>query len=147
MADAHNRTRYTKGCHCDVCTRANTEYNQKRRAARREAAAAGNVTPKPTAIKGGSKPRSTPAETTQIPYKESVTAAVKAELETYVGAETRPALAAMALALARVLDTPSALPQHAAAVGKLEGLLTTIAKHGVKQESTLSKMRAELKSA
>lgn len=146
MADVHNRTRYVAGCRCEVCKTAQREYDRERRRTK-AAKSSGSAPAKPAVAKGGAQPRTTPAEATQIPYKESVTAAVKAELETYVGAETRPALAAMALTLARVLDTPSALPQHAAAVGKLESLLTTIAKYGVKQQSNLDKMRSELRSA
>lgn len=140
MADVHNRTRYNQGCRCELCRAAQREYDRDRRAGKTAKPA-----PQPTTTKGGAKLKTTETES-KIPYKESVTAAVKAELETYVGADTRPALAAMALTLARVLDTPSALPQHAAAVGKLEALLTTIAKYGVKQVSKLDEMRADLRS-
>lgn len=81
-----------------------------------------------------------------MPGIDSVTAAVQKELALGKGAEERPALAAMALACARILDTQSALPQHAAAITKLDGLLTSLAKYGTKTPSKVGTMREELRA-
>ena len=146
MPDVHNRTRYLRGCHCAVCTAANTEYNRARRAAKREEQASGTPTKKAPTKRAPAK-KSPPAEVRQIiPNVDSVISAVQKELALGKGAEERPALAAMALACARILDTPSALPQHAAAITKLDGLLTSLAKYGTKEPSKVGTMREELRA-
>lgn len=144
MPDVHNRSRYQAGCRCDDCKAAQSRYRADLNARR----AAGKLGPKP----GAPTPRkrqTTTDDTAPAPTSMpggSVTAAVNMELEAYVGTEKRPALAAMALVLARVLDTKSALAQHATATVKLKDLLDEIAKYGVKKTNKLGAMRESLQS-
>lgn len=138
MADVHNRTRYLAGCRCETCKTAQSEYRKDLRQ-RKNADAA------PT--KRAPAKKSAPAEVRRIASADGpVAVAVRKELAAGKGEESRPALAEMALACARILDTPSALPQHAAAITKLDGLLTSLAKYGTKTPSKVGTMREELRA-
>lgn len=55
-------------------------------------------------------------------------AAVRAQLDVGIAADERPGLAAIAIALAAVLDNQSAVPQHASAAHRLVELLGTLSK-------------------
>lgn len=107
----HGRSRYVAGCRCGTCKLANREYQRTRRA--RPLAA---VTPPPPGV-------TTPPDTAG-----PVVAAVRAQLELLDASDDRPALAAIAVALAEVLDNPAAIPQHAAAAHRLVELLGSLSQ-------------------
>lgn len=100
----HGRTRYNAGCRCGECRQANREHSRRRRRAEPLHA----VTTPP--------PEVTPADPITA---GAVAAAVRAQLDHLAAVDDRPALAAIAIALAEVLDNPSAVPQHAAAAHRL----------------------------
>jgi hypothetical protein len=98
MAVGHGRERYRRGCRCDECKEAQRVYQR----VYRERHALGLTQPPPTAENSAVDPG-------------PVELAVQSELATLVSAESRPALAAVALAMARLLDSPAAGPKPAAA--------------------------------
>lgn len=99
----HGRTRYNAGCRCGECRAANREHSRRRRAEPLRA-----VTTPPADVA-----RAVPAPA------GPVATAVRAQLDHMAGAEDRPALAAIAIVLAEVLDNQNAVPQHAAAAHRL----------------------------
>jgi len=62
------------------------------------------------------------------PPSTAVEDAVRRQLNTLPGATDRPGLAAGALAMARILDNPLAVPQQPAAAGQLFSILATLGK-------------------
>ena len=58
---------------------------------------------------------------------------MQAQLDGTAAALERPGLAAIAVALAEVLDTKSAVPQHAAAAHRLVEVLGTLAKSSTRR--------------
>jgi hypothetical protein len=92
MAINHGRERYRRGCRCDECKAAQASYQRKYR----ERQALGLV--------GAENSAPGPVEL-----------AVQSELATLVSAESRPALAAIAAAMARLLDSRAAGPKPQAA--------------------------------
>jgi hypothetical protein len=127
--ETHDRARYRKGCRCDACREANRLYQREHRARNRTVATV-------TAL---------PIPETVI---ESVVVAVNVEIDRMKVREERPADVAMALACARILDNPSALPQHAAMISKLDGLLTKLARHAPPNaDAPMEKLRQELRNS
>jgi hypothetical protein len=103
MAATHGtRRRYNEGCHCDDCTAANTAYQQKYR---HRLTAVVPLSPPVTPLSLGPGP---------------VESGVEAEIAGL--AESRPGLAAAALALARILDNPRAVSSQPAAAKVLTAL-------------------------
>jgi hypothetical protein len=102
----HGRSRYNKGCRCDQCKCAESEYRKGRRRELAESVGefAVGVAPDLRVVHGG---KHTPlsSENTEVVPASSVEAAVSVEIEA-LGAHHRPGLAAAALALARILDKP-----------------------------------------
>lgn len=107
----HGRSRYNAGCRCGECRTANRDHARRRRAKRLQ------PVPPPA------------AEGLPVPELSdgAVTAAVRAQIECLGGAE-RPGLAAVAVALARVLDNPTAVPQHPSAAHRLSEVLDRLGK-------------------
>lgn len=91
----HGRSRYRRGCRCDVCRQANREYQRDHRAKQLQAV------PAPEPVSSG--------------VVTPVVDAVQAEIDASPIAGQRPGLAAIALAMARILDNPHAIPQQPAA--------------------------------
>ena len=124
MSDVHNRTRYLKGCRCDVCRRAQSEYRKKNRrdhTARRLA--------------------EVPAVPEQRHSDGSVAGAVRQELDGLAGVEQRPGMVAVTLAMAKILDDDLAIPQHPAAAARLMELLAVLRKSGSKRRGKLAAVR------
>jgi hypothetical protein len=100
MAANHGtRRRYNEGCRCDDCTAANNAYQQEYR-----------------------QRRVSPVVTPPVSDPGPVEAGVAVEIDG-LAAQARPGLAQAALALARVLDNPRAVNQHAPAAKVLSVLL------------------------
>lgn len=122
----HGRSRYNAGCRCGTCKTANREYARGRRS--KHLRAVTSPVPDVTA------PPTEPAE-------GAVVGAVVAQLGGLAAAEERPAMAAIALALARVLDNEAAIPQHAAAAHRLVEVLGALHK-GSNRRGRLAAVRA-----
>jgi hypothetical protein len=125
------RRRYVDGCRCEKCKRANREYARvlrQRHASRRSA--------------GVVQLRDTPVSRSNGPVDGETVAAVKEETAGLTQAEARTALVAAALALARVLDNPSAVNQHAAASKELRATLEALHKGGDVRRSRLAAVRS-----
>jgi hypothetical protein len=98
MAVGHGRERYRRGCRCDECKEAQRVYQRVYR--ERHAL-------------GLTQPQQPPTEQNCSPGP--VELAVASELATLVSAESRPALAAIAAAMARLLDSRAVGPKPQAA--------------------------------
>lgn len=129
MSDVHNRTRYLKGCRCEICKAAQAEY---RRNLKQRKAEGKPVRPVVVAM---------PTEDVSTAAVESVEDAVRREID-MLDTSKRPGLVATALALARVLDKPSATAQHPSAAGKLAELLEDLASSAPKKRSKLAELRS-----
>lgn len=99
MTLQHGRTRYTRGCRCEVCKAAERDYQRTRYQRQRGLATddAADTRPVLTAVTGSDADSSGDGP---------VVAAVQAELDAAPAAAERPGLAAIALALAAILDDP-----------------------------------------
>jgi hypothetical protein len=98
------RYRYTQGCRCDDCKNANTLYLRRRR----ERQLTGEVT----------QSESREANASPGPVESGVTAEIDG-----LAAQARPGLAQAALCLARLMDNPRAVNQHASSAKVLATLL------------------------
>ncbi len=122
MTLEHGRTRYTRGCRCEVCKAAERDY-QRNRYQRQRGLAADDAADTPglvlTAVTGSDADSSGDGP---------VVAGVQAELDAASAAAERPGLAAIALALAAILDEPKHVAAQPAAARQLVAVLNTLAK-------------------
>lgn len=117
MSIEHGRTRYGRGCRCNVCKAAERDY-QRNRYRRRGLPIDPPAPWKPTVI-----------ESPPISSSDgSVVAAVRAELDATPSAVARPGLAAVALALAAILDDARHVATQPAAARQLVAILDTLSK-------------------
>lgn len=128
MADAHNRTRYLKGCRCEICKAAQADYRRDLKARKSEGKPV-----RPVVVQ-------MPTQEVATTDDESVVAAVRREIG-MLDVSKRPGLVATALALARVLDNPLSVQQHPAAAGRLAELLNTLSTSAPKKRSKLAELR------
>lgn len=99
-------TSYKDGCRCGDCRKANRERIRAYRAAKR----------------GDPAPVDLPVDVGE----GTVTDAVRRDLAGLQVAVERPADAAVALAMARLLDDPSAGPQHPSAAARLVDIMARL---------------------
>ena len=117
------RSRYNAGCRCGECRTANRDHQRNRRSK--------HLTPVP-------RPEGAPpAEFIDGP----VTKAVRAQLAGLPAAQDRPGTFAIAIRLAQLMDTQSAVPQYASAAKVLSEILSTLSKHST-QRTRLSAVRS-----
>jgi hypothetical protein len=115
MSLKHGRTRYARGCRCDICKAAERDYQRNRY--RRQRGLPVDPPEGPPLIvasadgQGGAGP---------------VESAVQAELHSLHTVTDRPGVAQIALALARILDSPKAVSSQPAAAKVLAALLDTL---------------------
>jgi len=137
MAARHGtRTRYNTGCRCDDCKQAARDYEKARRQAinaRKHAPA--KLTALPTA--------SAPA----ADEPGRVEAGVLAEIGALSTAATRQGLVEVAIALARVLDSPLAIAQHPSAAHRLSETLDKLRRGADARRSKLATVRSMTSSA
>lgn len=134
MAAKHGTRRcYVEGCRCDQCKEANTQWGRDYRA-RRSAGETGRAAPSAPVLE------LVPPE--PAGYPGPVEAGVLEELEGLSQAEERPGLAQAALALARIMDKPTAVNQQPAAAAKLADLLDKLRKGGDARKSRLASVRS-----
>jgi hypothetical protein len=118
MTVTHGRSRYTRGCRCNICVTAERQY-QRDRYRRRHALPVDPPDP-PKLNVVDSRPVSS--------YDGSVVAAVRDELNAAPAAAERPGLTAVALALAAILDDPQHVAVQPAAARQLVAILGTLSK-------------------
>jgi hypothetical protein len=126
MALEHGRTRYTRGCRCDVRKGAEREYRRSRYRRRRGLPVDPPAPPKLSVV--DSPPVSS--------YDGSVVAAARVELDAAAGAAERPGLTAVALALAAILDDSKHVPTQPAAARQLAAILETLSKRSPRRRSS-----------
>ncbi len=113
----HGRSRYNAGCRCGVCRAANRDHSRRRRSKHH--------------LQPVSAP---PAEASPAEFISGrVTEAVAAQLADTAAAHERPGLYAIAIRLAQLLDSPSAVPQHASAAHRLTEILTILSKSSTRR--------------
>jgi hypothetical protein len=105
MAKHGTRSRYLADCRCDECKEAQRVYQRRYR--ERKA----NGLTRPCVVVQAPEPEAGVQEWTPGPVEQ----AVEAELAGVAGAELRPSLAAIAPAMARILDGRVPTPKPAAA--------------------------------
>jgi hypothetical protein len=120
-ANHGTHSRYAQGCRCDDCREGHRlkarEYSQRK--------AAGQVKPDPSPDLDEGK------EIISLPSQGRVEAAVEAEIGAV--SDTRPGLAAVALALARLMDDPTAKNQAPAAAKVLVSVLDKLCATSARQ--------------
>ena len=124
MTLEHGRTRYTRGCRCELCKAAERDYQRNRYQRQRGLAtddAADTPGPVLTVVTGSDADSSDDGP---------VVAAVHAELDAAPAAGERPGMAAIALALAAILDDPKHVAAQPAAARQLVAILNTLTKRG-----------------
>ena len=112
MTLEHGRTRYTRGCRCDVCKAAQRDYQRNRYRCRSGLPVKPEGPPPLIVASADGQGEAGPVES-----------AVQAELHSLHAATDRPGLAQTALALARILDNPKAVSSQPAAAKVLVALL------------------------
>ena len=138
MAVQHgSRTKYNQGCRCDACVQASRDYNkaraQKIRAEKHGPARPATVTKLPTAPKLAAVPEYEPGR---------VEAGVMAEIGALSTVASRQGLVEIAIALARVLDSPLAIAQHASAAHRLSETLDKLRKGADGRTGRLAAVRS-----
>ena len=127
--EVHNRSRYQAGCHCDVCRKAQSDYRKRLRQRKNAGRQLGLAAP----VDAG------PATGSSTPVSD----AVQLELDALGAAESRPGLAAAALAMAAILDKELYVAQQPAAAGRLVAILSMLHKRSSNRRGGfLSEVRA-----
>ena len=140
MAVQHGtRTRYNGGCRCDECKQASRDYDKRRRLARAAGVKpAATITALPMAPKLTAVPDAEPGR---------VEAGVLAEIEGLSTTGSRQGLVEIAIALARVLDSPLAIAQHPSAAHRLSETLDKIRKGSETRKGKLATVRSMTRSS
>jgi hypothetical protein len=125
----HGRTRYRNhGCRCDVCKEANKLYMRELRARKR------SLTPLP-ATSG----KDFPVETAPV---GRVVAAVQADLAALGDLTGYQALAAGAVAMARILDSDGNVPTWPSAAKQLASLMAVLHRQAAPRPGRLQLVQA-----
>ena len=135
MAAEHGeRARYKEGCRCDPCRMAENNYRrvlrQRKKSGELPARSLSAVPPVPAIPVAGDEPAA-----------GSVEADVRKEIEKLAATEDRSGVAAVALAMARILDSPVALAQHPAAASRLMESLDKLRKGGRRARGKLAAVK------
>lgn len=139
MAVQHGtRTMYNRGCRCEGCVQSNRDYNKARgQAIRARKHAPATVTKLPTGPTLAAVPDHEPGR---------VESGVLAEITGLSTASSRQGLVEIAIALARVLDSPLAIAQHASAAHRLSETLDKIRKGADNRKGKLAAVRSMTRS-
>jgi len=129
MAAKHgSRWGYKTGCRCAQCRDAQAAYQRGYRAR----VLMGETRPRPSVV---------PPVAPDVAEPGRVEMAVATELEGLPAADSRPGLAALALAMGRVLDHPRALSSKPAAARQLARFLDDLHKGSAARRGGLSVVR------
>lgn len=134
MASQHGtRTRYNTGCRCDSCKQASRDYDKARRQSQNAVKhARGTVTKLPTGK---------PVTAFDEPEPGRVESGVLAEIAGLSTVDSRQGLVEIAIALARVLDSPLAIAQHASAGHRLSETLDKLRRGADARKGRLASVR------
>ena len=147
MASQHGtRTRYNSGCRCDQCKQASRDYDKARRlAGRRGGADPGAVTD----IRATTASPRAVQQSATLPAGQPgrVEAGVLAEIGELSTAANRQGLVEIAVALARVLDSPLAIAQHPSAAHRLSETLDKLRKGADGRSGRLAAVRQMSRAA
>lgn len=134
MAAQHGtRTRYNTGCRCADCKQASRDYDKARR---QRVNAAKHGTGRLTAVP------QVPDVSPVLEHEAGrVEAGVLAEIGGLSTAASRQGLVEIAIALARVLDSPLAIAQHASAAHRLSETLDKLRKGADGRSGRLAAVR------
>ena len=138
MAVQHGtRTKYNQGCRCEPCVQCSRDYNKARaqaiRAKKHAPATAATVTKLPNG------PHLAVAQEYEPGRVES---GVMNEIAGLSTAASRQGLVEIAIALARVLDSPLAIAQHPSAAHRLSETLDKIRKGSDSRQGKLAAVRS-----
>lgn len=139
----HNRSQYLKGCRCDECRAANSDYMKARRLAKAAQSESGAKKEPAKASERHLNVVEMPSQPTEpeSPTDElSVERAVREEIGKLDCAD-RPGLAAIAIRLAQVLDKKSAVAQYANASARLTDVMEQLRSTAPKKRSKLAELR------
>ena len=127
---------YNNGCRCEACRLAASVARRERRRLAREA-----VGESPGLDMDRTRLVSLPINNapTSVDAPRSVEAAVLAEVEALDS--TRPALVAVAIAMARVMDNPKAVSSQPPAAGQLVAILNQLRKSAAGGKPKLASVR------
>lgn len=127
MTTTHDRAAYRRGCRCEVCCEANRVYAREHK--RRKKSEIPVAATAPAKSGRDTKPfiltTTSPAESDVTP-RGRVVEAVARDLASCNAFDERPGLAATAMAMAELLDNPSATPQWPAAAARLTAILMEV---------------------
>ena len=118
MTLEHGRTRYARGCRCDVCRSAERDYQRNRYRRQHGLPVEPPDPPEPNGVYSH----------LVSPPGGCVVTAVHAELDVAPAAAERPGLTAVALALAAILDDPRHVAVQPAAARQLVAILGALSK-------------------
>lgn len=142
MADHGTRSRYNAGCRCERCVGAQRAYDRAR-ADKRRGLQVVSAPQAPAPAVAATTPAVEPAD--GVPAAPTgpgdVELGVRARIEMLSTAEKRPDLVAICVALARVMDTPQAMPQHSAASHRLRETLHELSIGAEQPRSRLGAVR------
>ena len=135
MAVQHGtRTKYNQGCRCEACVQSSRDYNKARaQAIRAQKHAPATVTKLLTGPKLVTASDHEPGR---------VEAGVMNEIGGLSTAANRQGLVEIAIALARVLDSPLAIAQHPSAAHRLSETLDKIRKGSESRQGKLAAVRS-----
>lgn len=125
-----SRTSYNAGCRCDSCKQASSDYQKMRR---QKMLASKHSPAKVTTLRA--------APTPEVSETGGVEAGVMAEIGSLSTTASRQGLVQIALALARVLDSPLAIAQHPSAAHRLSETLDKLRKGADSKTGKLAAVR------
>ena len=113
MTTTHDRAAYRRGCRCEVCCEANRVYAREHKRRKKSEIPVANFA-------------TTVAKLSDVTPRGRVVEAVARDLASCNAFDERPGLAATAMAMAELLDNPSATPQWPAAAARLTAILLEV---------------------
>ena len=125
MATTHNRAAYRRGCRCEVCCEANRVYARELKR-RKTSGIRPDIGTKNETLRLSTAPSEGRYPHADTEPRGRVVEAVGNDLARANAFEERPGLAATAMAMAELLDNPSATPQWPAAAARLTAILLEV---------------------
>lgn len=140
MAEHGSRQSYADGCRCALCKGAQAEYRRANKA-QKAGATVTSIGPPGRRPKGAVSPPPVSAPVGVGPNEQ----ATLEELATLTSAETRKAVAAGALTMARILDNPLALGQQPQAFARLSAAMADLRQGATRRKGRLASVQSLMK--